>query len=312
MMEMTLFLVAGTLTSLAASAQGDPCCFGAQSESAVSKNKRFRVEAIPLEPHSHGPYRYRYTWFERGLEGSYRDSSSFEVRYDSTNHFQMSLFVSPTGNGFLVWTTISRPSMIFYSRSGERLYSVEAVDPTVSLYPESTASEDGATLRVFERGSGVIGRRERDRRLFLPMGDEAAGVAELLRPPEAADPKPFFSSLDHDDPDVRERAVLAIEALGVPAIEALTLELGRTRSSEASARMEEILANIRQKTKDHAHPHRHLLLLSCALSHPDPAIASVARERLRALLPREATLEAAWIEAHLEALHWDEDRRCYR
>jgi hypothetical protein len=288
------------------------CCGGAESVSAVSKNGRFRVDALALVPHSHGPYPYRYTWSERGPDGRYGESSSFQVTYDSTGHFNMRLFVSPTGNGFLVESSLSKPGLVFFAPSGEKLYTVETVDRSVRLSSDGPLSEDGASLRLIEWKSGAPGQPGAVWRLFLPMGRETAGVKELLRPPKTADLKPHLSGLEDDDPEVREKAAEAIRAMGPPVMEALTREIGRAGSVDARGRMEEILARIRLKTKDHPHPHRNLLLLASALSHPDEAIATVARERLRAILPRGATLEPAWVEKHLDRLSWDEEEKRYR
>jgi hypothetical protein len=49
-----------------------------------------------------------------------------------------------------------------------------------------------------------------------------------------------------------------------------------------------------------------------AVSHPDEKVAAAARDRLRILLPKEAKLEAAWVEANVDRLRWDEATRTCR
>jgi len=284
------------------------CCKGAESDSAVSKNGRFKVEAIALVPGSHGPSPFRYRWSERRPGGGYGEISSFEVTYASTAHFHMRLFVSPTGNGFLVQSSIATSDLIFYTPSGEKLYTVDSV----VTGSERVVSADGATLELTDLKDLGPAKPAAVWKLFLPLGRGTGGAAELLKPPKPAELEPHVSKLDDDDPRVREKAVDAIVAMGSAAGEAIEKEIGRAGSAEARGRMMHILKKIQLKTRGHAHPHRNLLLLAAALSHPDEAIAAVARERLRAVLPREATPDAAWVESHLDRLRWDDERQAYR
>jgi len=82
------------------------CCVGAQDQSALSSNGRYRVVAKSLTgtgPGSHGPYHFRFTTYRVGNDDK-KDTElgTFDRHWDSRAHFHMEVIVSPTGNGFVL------------------------------------------------------------------------------------------------------------------------------------------------------------------------------------------------------------------
>jgi hypothetical protein len=296
------------LLAMAAPAMAQ-CCLGAQNGKAVSKNGRYKVEATSMTgtgPRFHGPYQFKYTWSELDDTGKFQETHSFEVKYESTNHFRMGVLVSPTGNGFWVETSIAERSLVFYSKTGKKLRGYDLQSPVLS--------EDGLYL--------VDG----ETKLFVPFGAPVGEVLdrqlkELLQwSPDQGDKEAIAKAvkdLDEDDAAVREKASQTILTAGLSAA-ALEKLIGEAPSVESKDRATRLLEEIRYGKAAGHDVWRDLTLLGALLFYPNAEVAALARGRLEKLLPAEgrpAFDPAAWrewIESNRGKLRWDEKTQSYK
>ena len=120
----------------------------------------------------HGPYSYRFGWTQLGPEGNPLSTNSFDVMFDSTDHFNMNIYVSDTGNGFLLDTELL-PHATFYGPDGVIQQRHLKPDRYLDLIAYRGEHTNGCTLPLRfpreERGPDAVSTDERDL-YFLPLG----------------------------------------------------------------------------------------------------------------------------------------------
>ena len=317
------------LTALLLALAAEPqCCLGATNTEAAAPGGRYTAKAESLTGigiHAHGPYRYRFT-------GAAARPIDFELAWDNTKHFWMGLHVSPTGNGFLLETSL-QDALVAYGPDGSELWRITPAEGETWLHLD-TISDDGLFLDV-QAYADVEGDRwvARQARVFLPLG--LAVGQELHRPPRRHAPWEAVPAQDRRFPvdlarqDWLARAVRWSEAQGQreaaqvegllgqlegtedPApIVARLVELGSSTRlvlaerelSEAAVAVED---GLRRASAGHRWPHRDLDLLLALLAFPEGELATVAWERLSAILPEGTDVDEAQIRARRDAWRWD-------
>lgn len=312
------------------------CCLGAQDGEDVADNGRYRVRATSQTgtgPRSHGPYRFAFVFEELDADGAWRAIGSFERNWNTKKHFWMGLCASPTGNGFLLSTSMDR-TILLIAPDGRTLRDVR----------RGKLVDEVTLWRNQERAPHVSVRRGKEGReasLFVPFAeihdercwskDERACVVKAEVPfftePESA--RPFrIAMLDWSeargraerpraeaalvqlgavDPREQERGEEALLALGLSALAPLNEAITRS-AADATALRERLVAvrdRIDQLARGHHAPHRNLDLLVLLLEHPDVELRRAAEERLRQILPEGSRPTADWVREHRDALRWD-------
>lgn len=150
------------------------CCLGAQNQSVLSSNGRYRVEATSLKgtgPDNHGPYHFRFTtWRVGGKAVAGKPAvpdvelGTFEREWDSRAHFHMQIVVSPTGNGFLFGCPMQE-SVQFLGRDGRVLRDIacatkQHIDHYDHKRKKTTAQKH--SVRLFAEG--------RQTEVWVPLG----------------------------------------------------------------------------------------------------------------------------------------------
>lgn len=332
-------LAAATLLCGSLAAQ---CCRGAQDEEALSENGVYRVLASSLTGTGHrvhGPYHYEFAFQVLGDNGEWRTVSTFERRWDNKRHFAMSMLVSPTGNGFLLQTSLE-PALVLYGREGRRLREVRG-RPGMRVGLEGRETGLYRTVRALEDRDG---KRWQTRKasLFVPMG--SAVGAELRREPGGAwqeapaedrvfppdvEAESWLRRMLHWEERIGERQAAEAEAalrpwisgeedvlekltdLGLSARPVLEAALAETRGAELD-RVREALAALELRSAGHPAPHRNLELLCALLEHPDEQLAATARSRLLRILPEGVSPDLGWVREHRGRLRWDGESGSYR
>lgn len=165
------------------------CCLGAQDVTSEDVTGSFRVVAKSLEGTGHGihgPYRYEFR-FERHVgDGEWQGLGSFRREFLNREHFAMELHVSPTGNGFLLETSID-PRIVFYGVDGAELVIHDA-PPALAVGPRGGLRVDGGgkldLIGRFVLREDVSGARWDTSRadVFLPLA-AVVGPQQRREPP---------------------------------------------------------------------------------------------------------------------------------
>src|SRR5262245_28284159 len=148
------------------------CCLGAQNVTATSCDGRFRVEAISRTgtgPTSHGPYCFAFHTLRVGADGKAEPIGAFERSWDTHADFTMQVYVSPTGNGFLLSTSLEE-DLLFLSPAGTELRRVHCTHGE-GVWPHNHLTTDPLALLVISDGGS------RRTQLWLPL-------CQLLGPEE--------------------------------------------------------------------------------------------------------------------------------
>lgn len=315
----------------AASAQ---CCLGAQNVVSTSKNGVFRVEAVSLTgtgSQHHGPYRYQFRWSDK-VNGEFTPSVTFEVGYATTAHFNMALYVSPAGNGFLVETNIS-PEIVFYHRSGQILRVYKRSD--LMLGRCGPADDTGHFLTLWDptpvpalgcrrvRGANYSRRGE----LFLPAAQPVTAdlekrLVECLTPPQD-DSKAvakLIAGLGTEDNAFAELTMQELRMKCGAAVDALE-QMATDSSTPVRARAEKVLGEILVQQCGCARPWRDPCFISALLLYPSAGVAIAATKRLEAVLSEEIlealplydlSHTAEWLQTHADRFDWDAVTGIYR
>ncbi|MFO1053810.1 MAG: hypothetical protein U1F36_16460 [Planctomycetota bacterium] len=316
------------------------CCLGEQDVVAQSANGRFQVEALArngVGPQAHGPYRHLFRFCERGDDGTFCvERGRFELGFDTKAHFNMELWVSPSGNGVVVEGPQGGP-LVLYARDGTKLAVVGSPDSAIHV---RSASADGHILECTETNAGnskVLRRFHVFLPLGEPLGDErippvgqavvdpsawtAPQGSEVHFPRDDAREIWLARMLDHsrvrterDASEVARRiaelgseqegradaATARLFELGFSATRALTAAGEGDGIATVRARAHDLLGRIRRASAGHSEPWRDLDLLRALTHHPDASLATAARVRLRRILPDGVDPQAS-------GLVWDED-----
>lgn len=326
------------LTLAATSDASAQCCLGAQDCDHTAHNGRYRVRATSQTgtgPQAHGPYRFAFAYEERDADGSWRELGAFERSWDTKAHFSMTVCASPTGNGFLLSTSMD-DTVVLLSRDGRTLRDLrgDKARADIALWtpkdrePYLVAQVDGQDLRarLFVPFAEAIQERcwsqtDRDytatqkQRVFAVRDDERRSWLAMLTwsSAQARDEEPRVraaiaqaSSANAED---RERGSAAIVQLGMsarlPLANAILAAKG-DNDDELRARLVPVRDRIDQLACGHDAPHRNLDLLAALLSHPDEELRLTAAGQLRHILPKGAEATAAWLRENAARLQWDE------
>ena len=326
------------LLCLLAAPANAQCCLGAQDCEHIAENGRYRVRATSQTgtgPRSHGPYRFAFVYEALDADGSWRALGSFERRWETDAHFSMTVCASPTGNGFLLSTSMD-DTVVLLSRDGRTLRDLrgDKERAEVALWtptdrePYLVAQVDGQDLRarVFVPFSEAIHERfwsqtDRDytatpkQRVFAIRHDERrfwvamltwSGAQALADEPRV---QAAIAQAGSTDAAERERGSETLVHLGISARVPLANAILAARGEEGPplrARLVAVRDRIDQLACGHDAPHRNLDLLSALLSHPDEELRLTAAGQLRRILPNEAEPTAAWLREHASSLRWDD------
>ena len=307
------------------------CCLGAQDVGATSENGLFRVEAVSLTgtgPQHHGPYHYEFRWLDR-VNGEFTVNAKFEVRYATTHHFSMNLYVSPAGNGFLVDTPIS-PEIVFYHRSGQVLRAYKRTELMLGWY--GAQDDTGHFLTLWDPtpvpvlgcpGSNYSRRGE----IFLPTAEPVTAALEqrlidCLAPPrdDSEAVAKLIAGLGSEDQVVAESAMRELAQKGGAAVDALE-QAAANATATVRARSRQVLAKIMVQQWGCVRPWRDVGFLGALLLYPSANVATAATKRLEAVLSAEVLEDlpgydlqhtAEWLQTHAARLTWDTAASLYR
>lgn len=238
--------------------------------------------------------------------------------------------MSPSGNGFLLDCSTA-PAITFFDPTGRALRTYERGK---LLFPHGVfRGDDGHSLRLcsyipLPQGmttAGDLGELETGR-FFLPMGsptddDTRKRVLRLLVIPAGGAKvdgdvlDSLILNLGHQDPAVRDKAAQALVLYGSVAFKYLEASLS-SPIAEIRLRASKIRDDILTDHAGYATPERNVRLLAALLVYPDAEVATVASQRLKAILPEAAVVAirnyssklartADWLEEHAEQLVWD-------
>ena len=308
-------IVVVSLLALLAAASPAQCCLGAQDAEVDSPGGRYRVEAISQTGTghaAHGPYRFLFRTLRFGLDGEPELIGEFERAWDSRAHFSMQIAVSPTGNGFLLGSSLEQ-GLRFFAPDGTVLCEIPCRHDQ-SLWPDRTGSTPLHRM-LYSSTRNAAARRTW---MWLPLchvtGPELRRVRVSRRTvkwqpvegpsrwqPFADDDKRWLMRMLTWSPArgeserllaerwlallevdcKREAASARLVDLGLSAAPVLRAAL--EDDAELEAVVQPILATIRARLCGHEQPHRHRELLTALLQHPDADLRATARGRLRAL-----------------------------
>ena len=306
------------------------CCFGAQNSVSESYDGRFRVEATSLTGtghHIHGPYKFRFRALQVDPSGETEELGVFERAWATDKHFIMSVFVSPTGNGFALSTSLEQP-IHFFAPDGTILATIDGQKSEEI----SCGSKGQPALEYKLRGRTRFGLRST--KLWLPLFHITGPESEWTydRPPkvivdkanigfEPVPPSEIFwliRMLQWRPELGRREAILAKEliakkdekdlvSLGLSALSHLEVTLATTTQPELWRAQREIV----RRLCGHRDPWRNLNLLVALLEHPNEELRECALNNLRALLPKGEP-SAQWVNKNQQHLQWDSEQNVYR
>ncbi len=255
------------------------CCLGAQHVTETSADGRYSVEARSVPgtgKRHHGPYHFSFRFLERGTEG-WLERGKFERSFATRDHFHMRMWISPTGNGFVLRSML--PGFTLLARDGATLATVPT--PAGETCQVRGVSDDGTFLELERapRSSDTAGKRQS--RLFVPLGIELGTGPRTPTPPEE-----WLRRMLHWSPAVgaRQAADVAtalarrgtrkgdddLVALGLSAVPAL-------RAVNAT----KLLGRIHVLAAGHTAPQHNRRLLQALAAASLGDLSATARSRLR-------------------------------
>lgn len=324
-MLRTFAVLAAILASSPAFAQ---CCRGAQNAEALSKNSLYKVEAVSLTGTGfakHGPYHYRFKWSEKNSRG-FEEKSSFEVKSDSTAHFSVGIWISPAGNGFLLDLSPA-PKITFHGTTGHPIRSYTRKELRVAWRDRD---DDPLFLKLWDPepvpvpGMPGASNYVEGGALFLPFGAPVSDALEsrilTLLNPDSKDRKAvedLLETLETVDPEIREKMTEELIRKGTAGLD-LIEKAAASGSADVRDRASYVLLQLQSRTAGFRDPRNNVRLMAALLRYPSAKVATIASERLTALLPK-AALERArtetksaqfqettdWILSHAPELRWD-------
>jgi hypothetical protein len=230
-------IISGILLALAAR---DKDCGGYIKVEWSPPNKKIQLDVSGNES-----TRAKFVWKEGGVE-KHRGELALQGHYDAR------CFVSPVGNGFLVFCPNEANDLFaFYSAKGEKVsaygwglwnekerevHHIGCCGAVLSL--DVKVEDDGwfVTAKTPVTGRAV--------RIFVPLGrvlDELlrAQLSALLDPPKF-DVDALLKELDDDRAEVRERATLALKEKGIHSLDRLR-KAASSASLDAKMRLESVI-----------------------------------------------------------------------
>lgn len=310
------------------------CCLGARNFEVESRGGEYRVEATSQTGTGidfHGPYHYRFRFLKRAAGDRYDEESSFDLKWDTREHFGMELFVSPTGNGFAMEFPSERLS--FYAKDGRKIFDAEPGHP-VELSDDGYSVILCRRVRMRDGGSWYV----EDSRVFLPLGAPVTNqltdqVAWLLQLDEkqvdgaVRDIGAYLHDLNSPDPGLRERGRRGLVSCAFLSIRPLQQALAQAADGVHRERLREVSLALRG-WEDRAEPgswHDLSLLLSlrfypdslirrragwCVVSLLSPVLKKRC-ERDGVLVEEllEQTLE--WVRENQSRLRWDAEKSAF-
>lgn len=309
------------------------CCLGAQDVSAESKNGLFKVEAKSTTgtgPDHHGPYDYKFAWFEKDWGGNFVEKNSFEVHYETNNHFNMRVAIPPTGGGFLVDTGISK-EVVFYGTSGERERVYDRMELMIK-WGESL-EESGFYLMLLNSQPKKLGPNAfsytQDGVLFLPLGVRAKEPldSQILRFLAMNEEKldsawknlsEWVEKLNDEDPDARDEAYKNLS-------DNAFLVVGKVQQLSAKSPSEEVKRRLDALVSENAgwlglggdRMIYNLVLMLGLLEYPNPKVTDAARSRILDIVSAQhiknySTEETRkWLQRNISAMKWNEKTKVY-
>ena len=326
LVALLVLAIIGTI-SLEAVAVGQ-CCLGAQNSVTESHDGRFRVEATSLTgtgPRCHGPYKFRFRTLKIGEDGRPDEIGRFEREWDTTAHFNMTVCVSPTGNGFALSSSLEAP-VIFFAPDGTILAAIDGH----AQQSISWGREGHAPVEYELYGRTRLGSRSTT--LWLPLfhitGPETQWVSQE-QPEQVVTGEKGFKAVDPAElrwlqrmlawrPETGARQAERVEAMFAKSDEAGLIDLGlsalRLVESSLEQQEQEALRRVQQEIIRRLCGHRdawkNLDLLAALCHHPNEELRSCAKEQLSLLLPGGEP-NAEWIRKNRHHLSWDSKRNVY-
>jgi hypothetical protein len=189
------------------------CCLGAQDQSVLSSNGRFRVVATSLTgtgPQHHGPYDFRFTMYrvaeparDGGLVSKDVELGTFVRHWASREHFQMVIVVSPTGNGFLLGCSMQQEVQLL-GHTGRVLRNI--VCPEVQCIDAYDHLREKTPLQQHSVRLIAAGKLYRHTELWVPLG-QIVGLECRAKPwrrgvpvryePIEQNEQPYWPILEH-------------------------------------------------------------------------------------------------------------------
>lgn len=305
------------------------CCLGAQNIVAESHDGRFRVEATSLTGtghHIHGPYKFHFLTLRVDPNGETEELGVFERKWVTDRHFQMSIFVSSTGNGFALSTSLEKP-IHFFAPDGIVLATIDGQKSA-----EISCRRKGhPALEYALRGRTRFGMRST--KLWLPLFHVTGPESEWTydRPPRVIvdkanigfDPVPpneisWLIQMLQWRPEIGSGEVIRAKELIAKKDENSLISLGlaalplieETLATTAQPDLQRVQSEIVRRLCGHRNAWRNLNLLVALLEYPNKELRDCARNNLQTLLP-EGKPNAEWVNKNQRYLHWDSERNIY-
>ncbi len=241
------FLLALAFAAVSVPAQ---CCLGAQDVTSEDVTGSFRVVAKSLEGTGHGvhgPYRYEFQVEQRVGEDEWRPLGSFRREFLTREHFAMELHVSPTGNGFLLETSID-PRIVFFGVDGAELV-VHDAPSALTVGPRGDLRVDGGgkldLIGRFVLREDVSGARWDTTRadVFLPLA-AVVGPQQRREPPSwrwrTVEPHDERFAVDSEQPEWLARMLHWSPAQGEREAETVEFQLRRVVEEVGEARQDAV------------------------------------------------------------------------
>ncbi|MDB4371171.1 hypothetical protein N9Z44_03625 [Mariniblastus sp.] len=318
------FLVIGLPCSVApAVAQ---CCLGAQNSVTHSRDGRFRVEAISLTGTghgNHGPYKFRFRTLRIAPNGETEEIGVFERAWDTDNHFNMAVCVSPTGNGFALSSSLEN-LILFFAPNGTVLAKLEEHKPSIKC-----PCKNNTPIVLTVSGRTQFGPRLT--KLWLPLFHVTGPETEwgLGEQPTIKDNVEFKTVRPEEirwlvrmlkwRPVLGGRQADRVEELIEQSDETGLIDLGLSAlpiveaklATQEQASLRRVQQEIVRRLCGHLDAWRNFELLVALREHPNSDLRECAKEQLRALLP-EGEPTADWVQQNRQHLKWDAKLNVYR
>ena len=301
------------------------CCFGAQNSVTHSRDGRFRVEAISLTGtgHScHGPYKFRFRTLQIAPHGKTEEIGVFERAWDTDNHFNMAVCVSPTGNGFALSSSLEDP-ILFFAPNGTVLAKIEQDQPNI------VCNKDRTPITLTVSGKTQFGPRLT--KLWLPLFHITGPETEWgLGEQTAIKDNVIFKTIQPGEvrwlvrmlkwrPDLGALEAGRVKELIKQSDEAGLIDLGLSAlpivesklATEEQVSLRRVQQEIVRRLCGHQDAWRNLDLLITLREHPNNSLQECALDQLRALLP-DGDPTTDWVQQNRGHLKWDAKLNAYR
>ena len=333
-------IISSLLLTLAAQPPAQTqCCLGAQHVDGISPGGRYRVHGESLDGTgigAHGPYRFRFTGNLRH-DGMLSSTLNFERTWDSKSHFGMTLYVSPSGNGFAIRSSLE-DGLTLYGPMGQALWHLESEAKGRELIVDEV-SDNGLILTIKQLEEVERARwSTRSGGWFVPLGmwvgeeygrKPQPGAVWLPVPPEERvfQPDPeregwIRRAITWNEAKGRADAAQVEELLSTirssdDAVADALVDLGPSTlfALEHRVRIDAdwifVRDRILAKAAGHRWPHKNLDLLLALAAFPEKGLAQAALERLQTIVPKGCPIAAASIHTERSKWAWDAEADAY-